>query len=149
MSLDVCLKEVEAKILGRGSGIFVREAGQTRELSREEWDRLHPGAEPVVAAKEDSNQVYWANITHNLGAMADLAGLYEALWRPDEIGVRTASHLAPLLREGLKKLKAEPAKFIRMNPANGWGSYAGLVRFVEKYLEACEQYPDAEVTVSR
>lgn len=35
-----------------GSGIFVRENGATREITREEWDRRNPGREPVVVAKK-------------------------------------------------------------------------------------------------
>lgn len=31
--------------------------------------------------------VFWANITHNLGRMADEAGIYKHLWRPEEIGM--------------------------------------------------------------
>lgn len=34
---------------------------------------------------EDDEQAYWANITHNLGKMADEAGIYEALWRPHRL----------------------------------------------------------------
>jgi hypothetical protein len=32
---------------------------------------------------------------------------------------------------------------------NGWGDYDGFITFVRDYLEACEQYPDANVRVSR
>ena len=31
-----------------GSGIFVRRNGATVEISREEWDAMHPGEEPVT-----------------------------------------------------------------------------------------------------
>lgn len=31
-----------------GSGIFIRERGVTKEVSREEWDRRNPGRKPVV-----------------------------------------------------------------------------------------------------
>ncbi len=37
--------------------------------------------------KEDEC-VYDANITHNLGKMAGQAGIYEALWTPQEINKR-------------------------------------------------------------
>ena len=33
---------------GCGSGIFVRRHGAVIEISREEWDCLHPGEEPVI-----------------------------------------------------------------------------------------------------
>lgn len=94
-------------------------------------------------------RVYDANITHNLNKMADAAGIYQALWRPEEIGITKAGQLAPLLRDGLKKLEADPEKFKQFNPPNGWGDYDGLVSFVRRYLVACEDYPDADVDVFR
>lgn len=149
MSLDVYLE-------GRGeqpirSGIFVREDGTLREITRDEWDQRYPNREPVVATyvEDDSETLYWANITHNLNHMANAAGLYLPLWRPDEIGVTTASQLVMPLREGLGRLRRAPDEFKKLNPENGWGDYDGLVRFVEQYLAACETHPDAIVRVSR
>jgi hypothetical protein len=36
-------------------------------------------------------------IPHNLTPMADAAGVYEALWRPDERGWTTAKDITPIL----------------------------------------------------
>jgi hypothetical protein len=149
MSLDVYLR-MPGATKPAGSGIFIRDEGQTVEITREEWDRRFPGREPVVAPSlEESDEVYSANITHNLNKMAGAADLYEYLWRPDEIGVTHAKQLVTPLRNGLARLQADPAKFEAFNPPNKWGSYEGLVRFVEQYLAACEEYPDAQVSVSR
>lgn len=93
--------------------------------------------------------VYNANITHNLTAMADAAGIYKALWRPEDLGITKAAQLIPYLRPGLAALKASPARFKRFNSPNGWGVYENFVPFVERYLAACEDNPDAEVSVSR
>ena len=98
---------------------------------------------------EDIEQVYWANITHNLGKMAGEAGIYEALWRPEEIGKTRASEIVELLEKGLADLKARPKHFEKFNSPNGWGMYEHFVPFVEKYLEACKEYPDAIIEVSR
>ena len=92
---------------------------------------------------------YDANITHNLNKMASAAGIYEALWCPDEHGLTTAAQLVPLLRVGLAKLRADPARYRKLNPANKWGSYEGLCRMVEAYLAACEANPTATVSVRR
>ena len=46
--------------------------------------------------------VYDANITHNLGKIAKEAGIYQALWRPDECGITTADQLVPILGPGLR-----------------------------------------------
>lgn len=93
--------------------------------------------------------VYDANITHNLGKMADEAGIYKHLWRPDEIGITKAEQLIEPLRSGLALLKSDPERFKKFDAENGWGLYIHFVPFVEKYLQACEEYPDAEVSVSR
>ncbi len=87
MSLDVTLRMRNEKIQKITTGIFVRENGQTKEISKEEWDLKHPGQEPIVFMPDnyESDVVFEYNITHNLGVMADAAGIYEALWRPEEI----------------------------------------------------------------
>jgi hypothetical protein len=92
---------------------------------------------------------YERNITHNLAQMAEEAGIYKHLWRPDEIGITQASQLIEPLREGLDKLKCFPERFKPFNPENGWGDYEGLLDFVSEYLRACIQYPDAIAKVSR
>jgi len=147
MSLDVHLSMATAS--EGGSGIFFRENGQVRELTRAEWDERFPGREPIVVQEFDDNAVYSANITHNLGRMADAAGIYKALWRPEEIGVTLADQLIAPLEQGLRLLQSEPEVFKAFNPDNGWGSYEGFVAFVEKYLEACRRNPAATVSVSR
>ena len=96
-----------------------------------------------------ANRVYEANITHNLGAMAKEAGIYKHLWRPEELGIIKASELIEPLTEGLKKLHAEPERLKCFEPENKWGRYENLVDFVKSYLEACEDYPNALVSVSR
>lgn len=94
-------------------------------------------------------EVYSANITHNLGRMADAAGIYKALWRPEEIGITTASQLIDPLRTGLEKLESEPEKYSHFDAPNGWGVHKHLVAFVAEYLAACEANPDATVSTSR
>lgn len=150
MSLDVYLKVKGLKGKEKGSGIFVRKNGQVCEISRAEWDAQFPGHEPVVCNQQfEDDYVFGCDITHNLNKMADAAGIYEHLWRPDEIGVDLAAQLIDPLREGLNRLEADPEKFRAYNPANGWGNYEGLVKFVQAYLAACEKYPQAVVGVSR
>ena len=94
-------------------------------------------------------RIYSGNVTHNLGKMADAAGIYQALWRPEELGISKAEQLIPLLQAGLALLKARPAKFKKFNPENGWGTYDGFVKFVEEYLAACGENQEAAVRVWR
>lgn len=138
--------------------------------------------------------VFSQNITHNLGSMADAAGIYEACWHPEELMDKEAAfeirrledayfsdqkpenrhyydraqemrdeleakvrahHLIPVLRDGIAKLKADPAKYKiyepKPDPHTGepWGQLKHFVPWLEKYLAACEEHPDALVRVSR
>lgn len=151
MSLDFYLELDEPRVIECGPRIFVRREGANVEISRDEWNRLHPGTEPVTfAAKEESSrEVYWANITHNLGRMADAAGIYDALWRGPEAGLVKAAQLIEPLQRGLTALRADPAYYERFNSPNGWGLYKHLVPFVEQVLAACREHPAANVRVSR
>lgn len=152
MSLDVWLKSTNTIKVESRQAIFVRQNGQTVEVSREEWDTAHPGQEPVsamIGADDASDEVFSYNITHNLSTIASAANVYSALWRPDEIGATHAVHLIEPLTVGLINLSLDRERLEKMNPANGWGSYAGLVTFVAKYLAACRENPNATVHVSR
>lgn len=103
----------------------------------------------VSLTRVQPTQVYSANITHNLGAMAEAAGIYQHLWRPEEIGITKARQLIEPLKQGLERLKSEPEKFEKYNSPNGWGMYEHFVPFVENYLKACEEFPDSEVSANR
>ena len=101
----------------------------------------------LTAVRETS--VFERNITHNLNRMADEAGIYGVIWRPEENGIETAAQLIEPLQTGLALLKDEPDRFKALNPPNGWGKYEGLVSFVEAYLAACIANPDATIEASR
>lgn len=146
MSLDVYLKS-DKPVPVKGTGIFVRKEGKTYELSYEEACERYP--DYVIMEEEYEVDYYYTdNITHNLNIMAKEADLYDPLWHPEKLGIVKAKDLIDYLREGLHKLKLEPDKYIQFNPENGWGTYEGLVNFVESYLSACYKYPEAEVEVS-
>jgi hypothetical protein len=99
--------------------------------------------------KEVVEEFYSSNITHNLAQMADRAGIYKPIWRPDEIGITHARQLIEPLTTGLKKLQDNPNLYEQYNSTNGWGTYQQFIPWVVEYLEACKQYPDAKIEVSR
>jgi hypothetical protein len=96
-----------------------------------------------------TEEYFSANITHNLDAMAEEAGIYKHLWGPEEVAITKAWQLIEPLTRGLGILKSDPIKFEKLNAPNGWGLYKHFIPWVEKYLEACIKYPDANVSVSR
>jgi hypothetical protein len=133
-------------------------------LKRKKWVSYDEGKTHT----EENEEVYWGNITHNLTEMAGAAGIYEALWRPyrlvdgyvraeengselafEEEQVISASKIIPILEKGLADLKARPKYFKKYDSPNGWGRYINFVFFVEEYLNACKQYPESIIAVSR
>lgn len=147
MSLDIYLSK-PIPTIKKGTGVFVREIGKTRELTISEVKERYPESD-VVEAEFQTDEVYSANITHNLGEMASAAELYYPLWRPEEINITKARQLIVPLAKGLESLIEKPDYYKTFNPENGWGSYDGLLNLVENYLKACIDNPDADVSVSR
>jgi hypothetical protein len=118
---------------------------------------------------EETETLFDANITHNLGRMASEAGIYEALWRPHRLkpgydipednyneervfennNVTLAKEILAILEKGLKDLKEKPEHFKQFDASNGWGTYEHFVPFVAQVLQACKDYPEAKVFVSR
>jgi hypothetical protein len=97
-------------------------------------------------------EVYSRNISHDLIPMAQAAGLYEPLWRPEEMKppVMSARALIPHLERGIERLREKPEEFQKLNPANNrWDRYEGFLEFVQAYLEACRELPNAAVRVCR
>jgi hypothetical protein len=104
-------------------------------------------------------EVYSFNITHNLGKMASECKLYNPMWRPyrlynidDEYGASfmvEAGELYDALKFGVEELAANPEKYKKLNPDNGWGTYEGLLEVATEYMNACKDYPKAKVRVCR
>jgi hypothetical protein len=130
--------------------------------------RIKYASYDMVNFHEEKEQLYSANITHNLNVMAEQAGIYKALWRPyqlhkDYVHIEDynkemafedsvtiiASDIIDFIEQGLDLLKNRPDYFSKFNAENGWGKYVNFVPFVEKYLEALKQYPDSLVEVDR
>lgn len=91
---------------------------------------------------------YEASITHNLGKMASEAGIYEHLWHPEGLNITRAGDLIEPITKGLQDMKDSPDHYKQFNPKNGWGDYAGFVNWIERYLNALKEYPDAVVETS-
>jgi len=94
-------------------------------------------------------EVYSSNITHNLNKMASAAKLYYSIWRPEEISIKKAKQLIVPLAKGLESLIEKPDYYKNFNHESKWGTYEGLLTFVQNYLKACIDNPDAYVSVDR
>ena len=89
------------------------------------------------------------NITHNLNTMAEEAGIYKCLWRPEENGFEKAGDIISLLEKAIKELEKRPEHFKKFDAENGWGTYEHFVPFVKEVLLACKTHPKATLKAWR
>lgn len=170
MSLDIMLRASNTQN-NQSSGIFIRRNGSTVEISEDEFRKLYPNQEPVRVISNEANfkTVYETNITHNLNEMADKADIYKAIWRPymlhkdfidnnesysdemlfEESVTMKAKEIIPFIEKGLTDMKHRPEYFRQFDASNGWGTYEQFIPFIEEYLNACKQYPEAIIEVDR
>ena len=167
MGLDIYLIS-KTPVTKKGTGVFVRENGKNKELSVEEALLRYPDSF-VDQVEYETNTVFSINITHNLTEMADEAGIYEAVWRPyrlvsgfniqegnhyaeaefESSVTILSSHISKVIEAGLNDMKRRPDHYKKFDSDNGWGTYSDFVPFLEEYLKALKQYPDAVVNISR
>ena len=122
-----------------------------------------------VTLEPRREEVYSANITHNLNKMADEAGIYNALWRPyslkpgynipeddlqaeykfEEDNPVRAHEIIDIIEKGLEDMKARPKHYEKFNSSNGWGMYHNFVPWIEKYLTALKKFPESQVVCDR
>jgi hypothetical protein len=94
-----------------------------------------------------NEEVFSANITHNLGKMAGIAGIYECLWHPEIGNYTEAGELVQPLEEAINKMERFPQRYKKYDADNGWGTYKDFLPWLKKLLEACEEYPESKIGV--
>lgn len=89
------------------------------------------------------------NITHNVNKMADLLGVYEALWRPEENGFVKADDIKMLVQAALWNFEGKYEELKALEPSNGWGTVEDFKAFLMQVEDACWEHPRALIEVSR
>lgn len=92
------------------------------------------------------DEVFEANITHNLSPMAAEAGIRHLLWELE--GVKYAKELIKPLSAAIDEMQNDPKRFKSYNAPNKWGLYKHFVPWLIKLHQACTDYPDAELRIS-
>jgi len=100
-------------------------------------------------SKKDDEIVFERNITHNLSKMAKVCGVYHACWKPEAINCFQAKHILPLLEQGLANMECFPDFYKQFNASNSWGVYEHFIKFLTEYINACKEYPETIIKVSR
>ena len=155
MSLDLYI-ESKTPVLHRGTGVYIRENGETVELkTKQEVLTYFPDANPddIEEKTYEDNEYFHINLTHNLTKMArqcSIIGtcnynsdsgtltLYDLLWHPkDNLGIEVPNedYLQDVL-QCCRKLREYPSFFKQYNPENGWGTYEQLLNRTREYAKA-------------
>lgn len=81
--------------------------------------------------------------TYNLGPMFALAigaGIRS-------LDGRIAADIKPILAKAGADMRRHPAKYRKLTPENGWGSYEGALETIQWLHEMCEEHPLATVQI--
>lgn len=166
MSLDLYIIS-KKPITKKGTGVYIRENGETRELETvEEVKKYFPNAEDIEEKTYTTDEIWRGNMTHNLGRMAEKVcpgkrSLYTLFWHPSETRVtdrwvsdvmecfvelsRNKSYYKPMEEEN------------RITEENGnsyiWGTYESLYKFTRSLISCVMtldyENTDYELVVSR
>ena len=98
---------------------------------------------------DTENNVFDANITHNLHSMANEAGIGDHLWNPYEIDVQKASDLIEPLNKAIMDMEHRPLHYKKFDAYNGWGTYDDFLPWLKNLFEACKLYPNAIIIISK
>lgn len=149
MSLDITLKnDLRPRILEweKRREASLKEAGEMKgliPLIKEYYEDRKP-------TDTEDDYLFSTNITHNLGTMGTKAGIYDCVWRPDEMeNIKNAGDIIAILKKGIEDMKARPDYYTQFDAKNGWGTYDQFIPWLEEYLNACIKYPEALIYVSR
>lgn len=92
---------------------------------------------------EEPHEIAWWNITYNLRAMFAEGGLRLREWH----GL-PATVVEPAVRDAIRQMREDPARFRRHNPSNGWGDYDSCLHWLEVVADGMAEHPRTTVTVT-
>ena len=91
-------------------------------------------------------EVFSGNMTHNVTPMWKKAGVYDALYNAKG---KKAEDVLPILKAGIDYFVANKDSLEKLNPSNGWGSYETALTYLIEVRDACEEYPDSIIRISK
>jgi len=88
-------------------------------------------------------EIFDSNITYNLGKMyyKCIDGGFKAL---DGMVCEKA---IPILNKAIEDMVVNKEEYEKLNPANGWGTYDGLLKELKRMRDCCENNLDGIIEV--
>ena len=96
------------------------------------------------------HEIWSRNMTSNIGPMYDKASgktwYTSSLYEQSDVPCPVVFEMATTI---VAAMKADPAGYKALNPANGWGNYELALDFMEDLARNCERNPDGFVNMWR
>lgn len=102
------------------------------------------GEKPAGIYDSDLGHLSW-NYTSNVSSMLELALKGTPV---DELDGALAGRVVPQLSNAIGDMDANPEIYKRMDPENGWGSYAGALAFLVLIRDGCRRHPGATLRIT-
>lgn len=93
-------------------------------------------------------RVFSMCISSRLVDMAKSAGIYAYLWNPESVGMSKARDMIDPIYDGIEWLD-NYGKDAYESVKSCWDTPAVFKKILRAYLAACEEFPDADIEVSR
>lgn len=109
-------------------------------MSWDFWMSIDAGGTEPAVVRDD------INYTYNVSPM-----YLDAIDHDDGIGGlngMTGEQCIPILRDAIKRMEDDPAKYQAMNPENGWGDYRGALEVLRDLLSWCIDVPKATMRIT-
>lgn len=81
--------------------------------------------------------------------MAKEAGIDQALWHPEDVRIEVAGDMTASIYPGYMDITERPEYYRQFDAENGWGTYDDFIPWLDKLLNACQKWPNAEVRAYR
>ena len=96
--------------------------------------------------KIGNEEIFDANITHNVVSMWEKAGCCEALYKSDG---QKAMDVRDIIVDAVVDMMKHKAEYKKLDSPNGWGIYEDAFKFLLSVAVACCDFPEAIIGVDK
>lgn len=99
----------------------------------------------VMVEDKHEGVVFHCVFTEEFTSALETAGVYDVVWHPGGMGIKLADDVWPYLSQALSEMEGSASFYTRM--CGGATLYSHLYDLLERYAQACADYPSGAVKV--
>lgn len=96
--------------------------------------------------KIDNEEIFDANMTHDVTPMWHKAGCYDALYMSDG---QKAMDVRDIIVDAVVDMMKYKKEYQKLDSPNGWGTYDDAFKFLLSVAVACCDFPEAIIGVDK